>query len=48
MRYIDLEGHPRKFNGVGGYAHKSKGFCENLTFPKSIYRGRMTIIKVFI
>ena len=31
---------------VGGYRHNNKGFCENFTFPKSINRGRTTIIEV--
>ena len=30
----------------GGYRQNNKGFCENITFLKSINRGRKTIIEV--
>ena len=32
--------------GTGGYRHNNKGFCEILSFQKSINRGRATIIEV--
>ena len=28
------------------YRYNNKGFCEKFTFPKSINRGRTTIIEV--
>ena len=40
---MDLEGHTMD---VRGYRHNNKGFCENFTFPKSINRGRITIVEV--
>ena len=46
VRYVDLEGHTHKSMDVGRYIHNNKGFCENFKFPKSINRGRTTIIDV--
>ena len=33
---------------VDRYRHKYKCFCEKFTFPKSINRRRMTIIRVHV
>ena len=48
MRYMNLEGHTHKvrYMDVGGYRHNNKDFDENVTFLKSINRGRTIIIVV--
>ena len=43
---MDLEGQHIRSMDVGGYRHNNKGFFEKFTFPKSINRGRTTIIEV--
>ena len=48
MRYMDLEVTHISSKGIDRYRHKYKSFYEKFIFPKSINKGRTTIIRMLI